>query len=73
MERLKELREQHGYTQLELANKIGIAKTTVASYEQGHRRIPVTTAVKLSKVLNTHWTIFFEDEVRETYESKKVN
>lgn len=72
MERLKELRKQHGYTQLELANKIGIAKNTIASYEQGHRSIPVTTAVKLSKVLNTHWTIFFEDEVRETYDKKEA-
>jgi len=70
MNQLKELRKQHGYTQKELAEKIGVAPTTIASYEQGHRRISVPIAVRLGGALRTDWTIFFENEVRETYVKK---
>lgn len=72
MNQLKRLRKQHGYTQKELAEEIGVATTTIASYEQGHRNISVPIAIKLGDALSTNWTIFFENEVRETYEIKKV-
>lgn len=39
MLRLKELREERGMTQLELANQLGIAKSSIGMYEQG-RRVP---------------------------------
>lgn len=70
MNQLKELRKQNSLTQKELAKKIGVATTTIASYEQGHRKMSVPIAVKLGGALNTHWTIFFEDEVRTSYSKK---
>jgi len=71
MNQLKKLREQHGYTQKELAEKVDVAPTTIAGYEQGYRRISVPMALKLGKVLKRDWTIFFEDEVRKTYDKIK--
>jgi len=72
MKQLKDLRKQHGYTQKELGDKVGLAPTTIASYEQGHRKISVPVAVNLGKVFKKDWTIFFEDEVRKTYDNKEV-
>nr|WP_244925806.1 helix-turn-helix transcriptional regulator [Enterococcus xiangfangensis] len=64
---LKIMREEKGYTQESIAEKVGIAKTTYSSYEQGHRRPSITTAKKLAVVLGVPWTIFFDNEVRKTY------
>jgi transcriptional regulator with XRE-family HTH domain len=35
--RLKQLRAQHGLTQLQLAKRLGVARSTVATYEAGER------------------------------------
>lgn len=71
MSKLKELRTERGYTQESLAKELGLAKGTISSYEQGYRKISVPIAIKLSKVLEVKWTIFFEDEVSVTYDKKK--
>ena len=36
---LKKLRIQNGYTQQEVADKLGITKATISKYEKGQRRI----------------------------------
>ncbi|WP_413524053.1 helix-turn-helix transcriptional regulator [Carnobacterium divergens] len=64
---LKNKREESGYTQESLSIKLGIAKTTYASYEQGHRNPSVYSAKKIAKELGFDWTIFFEDEVHNSY------
>lgn len=64
---LKDIRKEKGFTQESLAKKIGIAKTTYSSYEQGARRPSLENAKKLSKVLEVPWTIFFDKKVLETY------
>ncbi|HGS8750435.1 TPA: helix-turn-helix transcriptional regulator [Enterococcus faecalis] len=46
---LKIKREELGYTQESFAKKVGIAKTTYSSYEQGHRNPTVQTAKKWQK------------------------
>lgn len=68
---LKEIRESKGYTQESLAEKVGIAKTTYASYEQGHRQPSILNAKRLSEILEVPWTIFFDEEVLETYYLKR--
>lgn len=67
---LKKQRQQLGYTQESFAKKIGIAKTTYSSYEQGYRTPSITTAKKMADILNVPWTIFFDKEVLETYANK---
>ena len=49
-EKLKECRKQAGYTQLDMANLIGVARTTYAEYEQGKIQPPID---KVQKILQS--------------------
>ena len=49
--RLAELRKQHGYTQKDLAEKIGIAWTLISDYERGKLRLHDQLLVKVARVL----------------------
>lgn len=69
MNTLKKLRKKHNVTQKDVADGVGLATTTIASYEQGHRNIGVPVAKKLGEYFNVQWTIFFENEVLETYDN----
>jgi transcriptional regulator with XRE-family HTH domain len=48
--KLKELREKHKLTQLELATKLGVAMLTVNNLENDKRRINSKMAVRLEQV-----------------------
>ena len=49
IERLLVLRKSAGLSQKELAEKIGLNKTTYARYENGELRIPLKTAIRLAE------------------------
>lgn len=51
--RIRTLRKKYNLTQLELATKVGIPKSTLAGYENGLRRPKFETIEKLAEVLNT--------------------
>ncbi len=44
---LKQIRKSCGYTQKELANKLGIADSTLAHYEIGIRKISLEMFLKI--------------------------
>ena len=46
-EKLKECRKQAGYTQLDMAKLIGVARTTYAEYEQGKIQPPLDKVQKI--------------------------
>ena len=50
-EKLKECRKQAGYTQLDMARLIGVARTTYAEYEQGKIQPPIDKLQKILKAL----------------------
>lgn len=50
---LRTLREQHGYSQMELSKMVGISQTVLAYYELGSRVPTVYVALKLAKILGT--------------------
>lgn len=50
-EKLKECRKQAGYTQRDMANIIGVARTTYAEYEQGKIQPPLDKVQKILQVL----------------------
>ena len=50
-EKLKECRKQAGYTQLDMANLIGVARTTYAEYEQGKIQPPIDKVQKILRSL----------------------
>ena len=49
IERLLVLRKSAGLSQKERAEKIGLNTTTYARYENGERRIPLKTAIRLAE------------------------
>ena len=48
-ERLKELRKKNGYTQVTLAEKLGVSKGTIAMWEVGKRKPDFETLCNLSE------------------------
>lgn len=49
IEKIRELREFEDYSMREVANNIGVAKTTYSSWEYGKENIPLKHLVSLSK------------------------
>ncbi len=48
-ERLKELRAQHGLSQKELAEALGINSVTYLHYEKGHHEPPLALLADIAK------------------------
>ena len=48
---IKNLREKNGWTQTDLAKKVGVGKTTIANYESGTRSPNQDMLFKLADVL----------------------
>ncbi len=47
--RIRELREDHSYTQQNIASLLNIGQRTYADYESGKTRIPVDSLIILAK------------------------
>jgi len=52
-ERIARLRKQHGITQSQLAEQLGVSQQTIQAYESGKRRIQVATLPELARILVT--------------------
>lgn len=52
-ENLKKLREEKGYSQAELAEKVGIAQSMITQYERYMKVPTIIVGVELAKVLGT--------------------
>ena len=50
--RFAELRKEHGLTQVQLADKLGVSQQTLAHYEVGRLRIAVSTLQEAAKILD---------------------
>jgi transcriptional regulator with XRE-family HTH domain len=50
-QRLTRLRKQHGFTQVELAEKVGITQVLISAYETGRAYFSVEMAVRFALVL----------------------
>lgn len=48
--RIRNLREDHDYTQAQIANLLNIGQRTYADYELGNTRIPVDSFIILAKL-----------------------
>ena len=46
--RLRDLREDHDYTQREIADVLHIKQNTYSQYENGQRQIPIDFLIKLA-------------------------
>lgn len=52
-QRIKELRNEFGMSQKDLAEKIGVAQNTIAQYEKGTAKTSLDVLVNLAVVLKT--------------------
>lgn len=55
-------RKEKGKTQLQVAQEAGIARSYLTRIENGDYKVPVETAMKISKVLEFDWTEFYREE-----------
>lgn len=52
MEQFSKLRIDHNMTQLQVANYLGVSRTTYVKYETGNIALPLQNAVKLAELYN---------------------
>jgi len=64
---LKELRQQYGITQVELAKKLGVPQSFVSKYESGERQLDI---LELRQICQ-HIGISFDSFIRQLEE--KIN
>lgn len=57
---LKMKRIEKGFTQEELARKVGVVRTNISNIERGYTKPSVDTAKLIADVLGFHWCEFFE-------------
>ena len=58
--KLKELRNEKGYTQEELASKCGVLRSTISMVETDVNKPSVELAKKFGEIFDVDWKGFFE-------------
>jgi transcriptional regulator with XRE-family HTH domain len=58
---IRNIREQKGYSQENVAKELGISQPSYARLEQKDDRISVTRLIKIAEFLEIHPNYFFED------------
>ena len=61
-ERIASLRRDHGVTQVQLAEALGVSQQTMQSYEVGRRRIPVSALPAVASTLSVSLDELFGEE-----------
>lgn len=57
---LKQIRENVGYSQQELADKASVSRVSISRYETGKRSIPVPIAKRIAEALGIKWERLFD-------------
>ncbi len=60
---LKRLREAARYTQDDVANALGITRSSYSNYEAGEREMPYDVMEKVSDFFGCEMTLLFEDDI----------
>lgn len=58
---LKQLRQKYGLSQDQLAQEIGVSRSTIAMVETDKNQLTVSLAKKLAKVFEIDWKDLFID------------
>jgi transcriptional regulator with XRE-family HTH domain len=75
IQKLRQRRLETGFTQTQLAKKVGVDQTFVSKYEQCQRRLDVIELQRICKALGLSVSEFmgqFEKELRKEKNSKPV-
>ena len=60
------MRKIHGYSQDELADKIGVSRQTLSKYETGENDIPTEILIRLSQLYNVNIDYLLDQTDRKT-------
>jgi transcriptional regulator with XRE-family HTH domain len=66
---LKELRQQYGITQVELAKKLGVPQSFVSKYESGERQLDILELRQICQHIGISFDSFIrqlEEKIHET-------
>lgn len=55
-DRIKEVRKKSGLNQTDFGNKLGLAQTTIAGYENGSRTVPASAILSICREFNVSET-----------------
>jgi transcriptional regulator with XRE-family HTH domain len=74
LERIKNLREDHDYTQAKLSKMLNISQRTYSYYETGGRSVPIEIVCDLASIYQTSIDyILGVTDNKNAYERKKNN
>ena len=62
-DRIREARIQNHLTQEQLAEKVGVAKSTLTGYEKGNREPNIPTLMKIMEVLHVDANYLYQDDI----------
>lgn len=75
MEHLSKLRIDRKMTQLQVANYLGVSRTTYVKYETGNIQLPLQNAVKLAELFNVSLEVLIgvpsQDPVQPAADEKR--
>jgi len=63
---IRKLRLEKGYTQKELADKLGISESAVSLIENGKRKLKLETAIKLAEIFGVSLDELVKNYVNDT-------
>lgn len=69
-DRIKEARKRKGFTQEQIAGKIGVAKSTYTGYEKGNSEPNMITMQKLMSCLDVDANFLLQDEIKFRQENR---
>lgn len=72
-DRIKEARLTCGLTQEQIAQKIGVAKSTFTGYEKGNREPTMALLGKIMDVLHVDANYIFQDELQDELPKETVS
>lgn len=73
MNRIKQLREENNWTQLELSKKMNCAMSSIAMYENGTRKPSMEVLIKLSEIFDCSIDyILGKSDIRNPEELKNI-
>jgi transcriptional regulator with XRE-family HTH domain len=59
------VRKLRGYTQLNLAKRVGLSRTSIANLEGGHQETPITTLERVADILGVSLVDMIAGELPE--------
>ena len=72
--RIRNLREDHDYTQAYVASVLNVGQRTYADYELGKTRIPLDSMIKLAKLYNVDMNYICDlTDYKNVFPSKKYS